>query len=113
MDNGMTLIWGCSHFSANACLAPICSLHHVAVTTVEGIGSTKTRLHPVQVTRAKGAHDKATDLLWVVGLSPLGKGGIMARPLPHLLRGGGWGLGCETEKGGGAMLRLSPVVGRT
>lgn len=36
------------HFSANACLAPICSLHHVAVTTVEGIGSTKSRLHPVQ-----------------------------------------------------------------
>lgn len=36
------------HFSANACLAPICSLHHMAVTTVEGIGNTKTRLHPVQ-----------------------------------------------------------------
>uniref|UniRef100_A0A8C2S9E5 FAD-binding PCMH-type domain-containing protein n=1 Tax=Capra hircus TaxID=9925 RepID=A0A8C2S9E5_CAPHI len=42
-----------SHFSANACLAPICSLHHVAVTTVEGIGSTKTRLHPVQERIAK------------------------------------------------------------
>ncbi|XP_066863023.1 xanthine dehydrogenase/oxidase [Kogia breviceps] len=41
------------HFSANACLAPICSLHHVAVTTVEGIGSTKTRLHPVQERLAK------------------------------------------------------------
>ncbi|KAF0879158.1 XDH oxidase, partial [Crocuta crocuta] len=39
---------GLIHFSANACLAPICSLHHVAVTTVEGIGSTKSRLHPVQ-----------------------------------------------------------------
>ncbi|OWK10790.1 XDH [Cervus elaphus hippelaphus] len=49
----MTLIWGSSHFSANACLAPICSLHHVAVTTVEGIGSTKTRLHPVQERIAK------------------------------------------------------------
>ncbi|XP_019522824.1 PREDICTED: xanthine dehydrogenase/oxidase-like [Hipposideros armiger] len=36
------------HFSVNACLTPICSLHHVAVTTVEGIGSTKSRLHPVQ-----------------------------------------------------------------
>ncbi|XP_038627859.1 xanthine dehydrogenase/oxidase-like [Tachyglossus aculeatus] len=36
------------HFSTNACLTPICALHHVAVTTVEGIGSTKTRLHPVQ-----------------------------------------------------------------
>ncbi|XP_037384165.1 xanthine dehydrogenase/oxidase isoform X1 [Talpa occidentalis] len=41
------------HFSANACLAPICSLHHVAVTTVEGIGNTKTRLHPVQERIAK------------------------------------------------------------
>lgn len=41
------------HFSVNACLAPICSLHHVAVTTVEGIGSTKSRLHPVQERIAK------------------------------------------------------------
>uniref|UniRef100_A0A6I8NZR2 [2Fe-2S]-binding domain-containing protein n=1 Tax=Ornithorhynchus anatinus TaxID=9258 RepID=A0A6I8NZR2_ORNAN len=37
-----------SHFTVNACLAPICSLHHIAVTTVEGIGSTKTKIHPVQ-----------------------------------------------------------------
>lgn len=37
------------HFSANACLLPICQLHGAAVTTVEGIGSTKTRIHPVQV----------------------------------------------------------------
>uniref|UniRef100_K7E9I8 2Fe-2S ferredoxin-type domain-containing protein n=1 Tax=Ornithorhynchus anatinus TaxID=9258 RepID=K7E9I8_ORNAN len=36
------------HFTVNACLAPICSLHHIAVTTVEGIGSTKTKIHPVQ-----------------------------------------------------------------
>ncbi|KAG8443857.1 hypothetical protein GDO86_009156 [Hymenochirus boettgeri] len=41
------------HYSVNACLAPICSLHHTAVTTVEGIGSTKTRLHPVQERIAK------------------------------------------------------------
>ncbi|XP_003473062.1 xanthine dehydrogenase/oxidase [Cavia porcellus] len=41
------------HYSVNACLAPICSLHHMAVTTVEGIGSTKTRLHPVQERIAK------------------------------------------------------------
>ncbi|XP_055483476.1 xanthine dehydrogenase/oxidase [Psammomys obesus] len=40
------------HFSVNACLAPICSLHHVAVTTVEGIGNTK-KLHPVQERIAK------------------------------------------------------------
>lgn len=46
--NEMALICGSSHFSVNACLTPICSLHHVAVTTVEGIGNTK-KLHPVQV----------------------------------------------------------------
>lgn len=36
------------HCAVNACLTPICSLHGLAVTTVEGIGSTRTRLHPVQ-----------------------------------------------------------------
>ncbi|XP_069471537.1 aldehyde oxidase 1-like [Ambystoma mexicanum] len=41
------------HFSATACLMPICCLHGTAVTTVEGIGSTKTRLHPVQERIAK------------------------------------------------------------
>lgn len=41
------------HFSATACLLPICQLHGAAVTTVEGIGSTKTRLHPVQERIAK------------------------------------------------------------
>uniref|UniRef100_A0A803T802 Xanthine dehydrogenase n=1 Tax=Anolis carolinensis TaxID=28377 RepID=A0A803T802_ANOCA len=41
------------NYSANACLFPICALHHVAVTTVEGIGNTKTRLHPVQERIAK------------------------------------------------------------
>ncbi|XP_013387039.1 xanthine dehydrogenase/oxidase [Lingula anatina] len=41
------------HLAANACLVPICSLHGLAVTTVEGIGSTKTRLHPVQEIIAK------------------------------------------------------------
>ncbi|CEL96661.1 unnamed protein product [Vitrella brassicaformis CCMP3155] len=35
------------HKSINACLAPICSLHGTAVTTVEGICSEKA-LHPVQ-----------------------------------------------------------------
>ena len=33
----------------NACLAPLCSMHGLAVTTVEGIGSVKNGLHPVQV----------------------------------------------------------------
>ncbi|KAK5644719.1 hypothetical protein RI129_006019 [Pyrocoelia pectoralis] len=37
-----------NHLAINACLAPVCSMHGLAVTTVEGIGSTKTKLHPVQ-----------------------------------------------------------------
>ncbi|KAL6462054.1 hypothetical protein MHYP_G00301990 [Metynnis hypsauchen] len=41
------------HFCVNACLMPVCQLHGAAVTTVEGIGSTKTRLHPVQERIAK------------------------------------------------------------
>ncbi|XP_074071454.1 aldehyde oxidase 4-like [Macrotis lagotis] len=41
------------HYSATACLVPICSLHGSAVTTVEGIGSIKTRIHPVQERLAK------------------------------------------------------------
>uniref|UniRef100_A0A3B4BDX9 2Fe-2S ferredoxin-type domain-containing protein n=1 Tax=Periophthalmus magnuspinnatus TaxID=409849 RepID=A0A3B4BDX9_9GOBI len=36
------------HLAVNACLAPLCSLHLAAVTTVEGIGSTARKLHPVQ-----------------------------------------------------------------
>ncbi|KAM4693535.1 xanthine dehydrogenase/oxidase isoform 2-T2 [Discoglossus pictus] len=45
------------HYSVNACLAPVCSLHHTAVTTVEGIGSTKTRLHAIQerIARSHGS----------------------------------------------------------
>ncbi|KAJ8393803.1 hypothetical protein AAFF_G00057180 [Aldrovandia affinis] len=42
-----------THFSANACLIPVCQLHEAAVTTVEGIGSTRTRIHPVQERIAK------------------------------------------------------------
>ncbi|KAM6893047.1 aldehyde oxidase 6 [Lycodopsis pacificus] len=42
-----------THYSANACLLPLCQLHGAAVTTVEGIGSTKTRVHPVQERIAK------------------------------------------------------------
>ncbi|XP_060113080.1 aldehyde oxidase-like [Heteronotia binoei] len=41
------------HYSANACLLPLCSLYGCAVITVEGIGSTKTRIHPVQERIAK------------------------------------------------------------
>ncbi|XP_012866062.1 PREDICTED: aldehyde oxidase [Dipodomys ordii] len=41
------------HYPANACLTPICSLHGTAVTTVEGVGSSKTRIHPIQERIAK------------------------------------------------------------
>ncbi|KJE94734.1 xanthine dehydrogenase, variant [Capsaspora owczarzaki ATCC 30864] len=41
------------HRSANACLAPMCAMDGMAVTTVEGIGSTSTKLHPVQERIAK------------------------------------------------------------
>ncbi|XP_029282570.1 xanthine dehydrogenase/oxidase isoform X2 [Cottoperca gobio] len=45
------------HHAVNACLAPLCSLHLVAVTTVEGIGSVARKLHPVQerIARAHGS----------------------------------------------------------
>ncbi|CAL1540379.1 unnamed protein product, partial [Lymnaea stagnalis] len=36
------------HYAVNSCLAPLCALHGIAVTTVEGIGSVKTKLHPIQ-----------------------------------------------------------------
>jgi xanthine dehydrogenase/oxidase len=41
------------HYTVNACLAPLCSMHGLAVTTIEGIGSTQTKLHPVQERIAK------------------------------------------------------------
>ncbi|KAF4083783.1 hypothetical protein AMELA_G00121330 [Ameiurus melas] len=42
-----------AHQAINACLAPLCSMHHCAVTTVEGIGSVASKLHPVQERIAK------------------------------------------------------------
>uniref|UniRef100_A0A8D0Q2E0 FAD-binding PCMH-type domain-containing protein n=1 Tax=Sus scrofa TaxID=9823 RepID=A0A8D0Q2E0_PIG len=42
-----------SHYPVTACLVPICSLYGAAVTTVEGVGSIKTRIHPVQERLAK------------------------------------------------------------
>ncbi|XP_071497121.1 xanthine dehydrogenase/oxidase-like [Diadema antillarum] len=42
-----------THRAVNACLVPVCSVHGTAVTTVEGIGSVKTKLHPVQERIAK------------------------------------------------------------
>ncbi|XP_004628658.2 aldehyde oxidase 4 [Octodon degus] len=41
------------HYPATACLVPLCSLHGAAVTTVEGVGSIRTRVHPVQERLAK------------------------------------------------------------
>lgn len=49
----MVLNFENSHLAINACLTPVCSVHGMAITTVEGIGSTKTRLHPVQERIAK------------------------------------------------------------
>jgi xanthine dehydrogenase/oxidase len=37
-----------THISANACLTPLCSVSGCHVTTVEGIGSIRNGLHPVQ-----------------------------------------------------------------
>lgn len=36
------------HRSVNACLAPLCSMDGCHIVTIEGIGSTKTTLHPIQ-----------------------------------------------------------------
>lgn len=41
------------HMSVNACLTPVCACHGLAITTVDGIGSTVTKLHPVQERIAK------------------------------------------------------------
>lgn len=41
------------HLAVNACLTPVCAVHGLAVTTVEGIGNTRDRLHPVQERIAK------------------------------------------------------------
>ncbi|XP_067326697.1 aldehyde oxidase 3-like [Anolis sagrei] len=41
------------HYPANSCLLPLCSLYGAAVTTVEGVGSTTTKLHPIQQRLAK------------------------------------------------------------
>ncbi|CAG9785631.1 unnamed protein product [Diatraea saccharalis] len=41
------------HIAVNACLTPVCAMHGLAVTTVEGIGTAQERLHPVQERIAK------------------------------------------------------------
>lgn len=42
------------HRAVNACLFPLCSADGMAVTTVEGLGSVATRLHPIQAAMAQG-----------------------------------------------------------
>ncbi|XP_070572690.1 xanthine dehydrogenase/oxidase-like [Ptychodera flava] len=37
-----------SHDCVYACLVPICSIHGMAVTTIEGLGNVRDRLHPIQ-----------------------------------------------------------------
>ena len=41
------------HSAVTACLVPLCSMNGLAITTIEGIGSTKTKLHPLQVCNIK------------------------------------------------------------
>ncbi|KAK7065268.1 hypothetical protein SK128_021571 [Halocaridina rubra] len=41
------------HYSVNSCLTPVASVHGLAVTTVEGIRSTRNKLHVVQERIAK------------------------------------------------------------
>ncbi|XP_077979675.1 xanthine dehydrogenase/oxidase-like [Glandiceps talaboti] len=41
------------HQAINACYTPTCAVHGMAVTTVEGVGSSRTKLHPVQERLAK------------------------------------------------------------
>ncbi|KAI0225881.1 Xanthine dehydrogenase [Lamellibrachia satsuma] len=36
------------HYAINSCITPICSLHGLAVTTVEGVGNRHSNIHPVQ-----------------------------------------------------------------
>ena len=50
------------HIAANACLTPLCAVHGMSVTTVEGIGNTKTKLHPVQERLAK-AHGMSASIV--------------------------------------------------
>lgn len=44
------------HRPINSCLRPLCSVDGMTVTTVEGVGTTKTGLHPLQeqLVRANG-----------------------------------------------------------
>ncbi|KAK7325036.1 hypothetical protein VNO77_29072 [Canavalia gladiata] len=43
----------CSHYAINACLAPVYSVEGMHVITVEGLGSCKRGLHPIQESLAR------------------------------------------------------------
>ena len=49
----MTFTANLRHCAVTACLVPLCSVYGLAITTIEGIGSTKTKLHPLQVCNIK------------------------------------------------------------
>lgn len=36
------------HLSVNTCLTPLCTIDGCSITTIEGLGGTKSQLHPIQ-----------------------------------------------------------------
>jgi len=71
------------HYSANACLTPLCSLHGLAVTTVEALGSTKTELHRIQVRSSESWFDRLLHLH--TGQSSIEGGSTLANHAAHLV----------------------------
>ena len=45
----LTVLASVSHFIVNAYLFPLCAVHGLAITTVDGVGNPETGLHEVQV----------------------------------------------------------------
>uniref|UniRef100_A0A3B4A7D1 2Fe-2S ferredoxin-type domain-containing protein n=1 Tax=Periophthalmus magnuspinnatus TaxID=409849 RepID=A0A3B4A7D1_9GOBI len=70
------------HLAVNACLAPLCSLHLAAITTVEGIGSTAQKLHPVQerISHAHGSQCGFCTPGFVMSMYAL----LRNNPAPHM-----------------------------
>lgn len=59
------------HCAVNACLLPVCYFHGKAVTTVEGIGSIRTKLHDVQVSLMTCSHLNSTQKILTMPLCGL------------------------------------------
>ena len=61
------------HRPVNSCLHPLCSLDGQAVTTVEGLGSTRQGLHPVQerIARRNGSQCGFCTPGWVMSMTGL------------------------------------------